>query len=291
MSCERVARCPLFPHLNASLAGWREAYCDSESGWNDCARLKLALSGQKVPLALLPNGRTPAAMLSLDLQGAEAPMPAGSDVGTSSAPSHQPGPPAGPQYTGQQPAVPSYEQPSYEQPSYEQPRYADPQATGSLFSQQPYPGQQSYTGQQPAVPPYGQQPYTGQQSYTGQQPAVPPYGQQPQGDASYGTAQPRESAFGQPSYGQPRYADPQGAGSSFGQQPYGQQPYGQQQYASPEPPAQPADDRYDTGQLYPRSFRAGDQQDFAGHSWQAQPRQGQRSGFWTRLLRRRRSHW
>ena len=224
MSCERVARCPLFPHLNASLAGWREAYCDSESGWNDCARLKLALSGQKVPLALLPNGRTPAAMLSLDLQGAEAPMPAGTDVGTSPAPSHQPGPPAGPQYTGQQPAVPSYEQPSYGQP-----RYADPQATGSSF---------------------GQQPYTGQQA-----------------------------------------ADPQGAGSSFGQQPYGQQSYGQQQYASPEPPAQPADDRYDTGQLYPRSFRAGDQQDLAGHSWQAQPRQGQRSGFWARLLRRRRSHW
>ena len=63
MGCTHIDHCPLFPYLNASLAGWRDAYCDSSAGWRDCARFKLSRAGQPVPLALLPNGKLPVAML------------------------------------------------------------------------------------------------------------------------------------------------------------------------------------------------------------------------------------
>jgi hypothetical protein len=63
MGCSHAGNCPLFPYLNASMAGWREAYCDSADGWSDCARYKRSRAGQPVPLALLPNGQIPVAML------------------------------------------------------------------------------------------------------------------------------------------------------------------------------------------------------------------------------------
>ena len=58
MSCTHTNSCPLHPRLNASLAGWKTAYCDTEQAWLDCARYQASLTGQPVPLALLPNGKT-----------------------------------------------------------------------------------------------------------------------------------------------------------------------------------------------------------------------------------------
>ncbi|PWI11785.1 hypothetical protein DIZ27_03435 [Streptomyces sp. NWU339] len=56
MSCSHAAGCPLFPLLRASLQGWRDYYCDSVGQWHDCARYQLALTGEPVPISLLPNG-------------------------------------------------------------------------------------------------------------------------------------------------------------------------------------------------------------------------------------------
>jgi hypothetical protein len=56
MGCTHVSGCPLFPKLNASLRGWRDAYCDSGAGWQSCARYQRSLTGHVVPLTLLPNG-------------------------------------------------------------------------------------------------------------------------------------------------------------------------------------------------------------------------------------------
>lgn len=56
VSCSHREGCPLFPLLKASLRGWRDHYCDSEDRWHDCARYKLSLTGQLVPITLLPNG-------------------------------------------------------------------------------------------------------------------------------------------------------------------------------------------------------------------------------------------
>jgi hypothetical protein len=57
MACSHSDACPLFPKLNASLRGWRDAYCDSDSGWRSCARYTQSLTGRSVPLTLLPNGK------------------------------------------------------------------------------------------------------------------------------------------------------------------------------------------------------------------------------------------
>ena len=57
MACSHASGCPLFPKLNASLRGWRDAYCDSDSGWQSCARYTQSLTGQSVPITLLPNGK------------------------------------------------------------------------------------------------------------------------------------------------------------------------------------------------------------------------------------------
>jgi hypothetical protein len=56
VGCSHREGCPLFPLLKASLRGWRDHYCDSEDRWHDCARYKLSLTGQLVPITLLPNG-------------------------------------------------------------------------------------------------------------------------------------------------------------------------------------------------------------------------------------------
>ena len=57
MACSHSTGCPLFPKLNASLRGWRDAYCDSDTGWQSCARFTQSLTGQSVPITLLPNGK------------------------------------------------------------------------------------------------------------------------------------------------------------------------------------------------------------------------------------------
>jgi hypothetical protein len=57
VGCSHTTGCPLFPLLNTSLRGWRNYYCDSEDRWLDCARYKLALKGEPVPISLLPNGK------------------------------------------------------------------------------------------------------------------------------------------------------------------------------------------------------------------------------------------
>lgn len=57
MACSHSTGCPLFPKLNASLHGWRDAYCDSDTGWQSCARYTQSLTGRSVPITLLPNGK------------------------------------------------------------------------------------------------------------------------------------------------------------------------------------------------------------------------------------------
>ncbi len=58
VGCSHAEGCPLFPLLRASLQGWRDYYCDSVDQWHDCARYQLSLTGERVPISLLPNGAT-----------------------------------------------------------------------------------------------------------------------------------------------------------------------------------------------------------------------------------------
>lgn len=105
MSCTHVPDCPLFPKLNASLRGWRDAYCDSESAWRGCARFEQSQSGRAVPLALLPNGRLVHTIASSRATAAApsrfrtAPLPAVADGGSPFEREHlepAPEPPADP---------------------------------------------------------------------------------------------------------------------------------------------------------------------------------------------------
>ena len=56
VGCSHAAECPLFPLLRASLQGWRDYYCDSGHQWQECARYQKSLTGEPVPISLLPNG-------------------------------------------------------------------------------------------------------------------------------------------------------------------------------------------------------------------------------------------
>lgn len=56
VGCSHAVGCPLFPLLRASLKGWRDYYCDSEDQWLGCARYQVSLTGERVPISLLPNG-------------------------------------------------------------------------------------------------------------------------------------------------------------------------------------------------------------------------------------------
>ncbi|MCM2579375.1 hypothetical protein [Streptomyces meridianus] len=42
--------------LKSSLQGWRDHYCDSQDRWLECARYQMSLTGERVPISLLPNG-------------------------------------------------------------------------------------------------------------------------------------------------------------------------------------------------------------------------------------------
>lgn len=57
MACPHASGCPLFPLMKESLNAWRQYYCDSSSGWQQCARYIRSNQGEVVPLGLLPNGR------------------------------------------------------------------------------------------------------------------------------------------------------------------------------------------------------------------------------------------
>lgn len=81
MGCLHTSACPLFPHLNESLAGWRSYYCDNEENWRGCARYQMSLTGERVPITLLPNGRHARHL---------APMPARSSQNTPPGLSAQP---------------------------------------------------------------------------------------------------------------------------------------------------------------------------------------------------------
>lgn len=79
MSCSHATTCPLFPHLHSSLAGWKRTYCDSNDGWHNCARYEKSLTGETVPLSLLPNGKM-VQIMEPDSDGATAGAEAGVDA-------------------------------------------------------------------------------------------------------------------------------------------------------------------------------------------------------------------
>lgn len=77
MGCSHAAGCPLFPLLRESLRGWRDYYCDSNDQWLGCARYKMSLTGERVPISLLPNGAQARHFEdAADTGGACAPAPA-----------------------------------------------------------------------------------------------------------------------------------------------------------------------------------------------------------------------
>ncbi|MDH5570621.1 MAG: ankyrin repeat domain-containing protein [Gammaproteobacteria bacterium] len=57
MSCTHCDNCQLYAQLamEPTLRLWKQKYC--EEMYEECARFKLALEGQAVPLTLLPNGK------------------------------------------------------------------------------------------------------------------------------------------------------------------------------------------------------------------------------------------
>ena len=68
VACSHVTTCPLFPKLNASLAGWRDAYCNTATEYITCARYQMSKGGSPVPLALLPNGKMVDAIANAESQ-------------------------------------------------------------------------------------------------------------------------------------------------------------------------------------------------------------------------------
>lgn len=56
MSCSHTSNCPLFAQfaMEPALAIWKKHFCDGE--FTNCARYKLALKGEVIPISLLPNG-------------------------------------------------------------------------------------------------------------------------------------------------------------------------------------------------------------------------------------------
>lgn len=61
MSCPHATDCPLYSQfsLDSLLKYWKSSYCEADHG--RCARYKLSLAGQPVPLNLLPSGKLMAA--------------------------------------------------------------------------------------------------------------------------------------------------------------------------------------------------------------------------------------
>jgi hypothetical protein len=67
-ACARAGACPLFKQfaMKSSLKVWQAYYCEGD--WGRCERWKLLATGNAVPAALLPNGRT----LDVPLENLEA---------------------------------------------------------------------------------------------------------------------------------------------------------------------------------------------------------------------------
>lgn len=66
MACSHIQTCELFVQfaLNPALGLWKKAYCNAN--YSVCVRYKTALSGEQVPLTLLPNGESIQINLSQD---------------------------------------------------------------------------------------------------------------------------------------------------------------------------------------------------------------------------------
>lgn len=138
MSCSHAAGCPLFPYLRESLQGWRDYYCDSADQWQSCARYRMSLTGERVPISLLPNG---AQAHHLESTQAET------GVGTGGA------------------AVPQQPYPQTSQARQTQQTQQTQQAQPDPYGGQSYGGQsygdQSYRDQSYGDQQYGGQPYGG----------------------------------------------------------------------------------------------------------------------------------
>ena len=56
--CPHMTSCPLYPQftMQALLNIWKISYCEGD--FQKCERFKLSASGARVPLTLLPNGKS-----------------------------------------------------------------------------------------------------------------------------------------------------------------------------------------------------------------------------------------
>jgi len=55
-----MSDCELYPmfNLKGALRIWQMRYCEHAERFRTCARYELARQGKKIPLPLLPNGRS-----------------------------------------------------------------------------------------------------------------------------------------------------------------------------------------------------------------------------------------
>lgn len=130
VGCSHAAGCPLFPLLKASLQGWREYYCDSADQWLGCARYQMSLTGERVPISLLPNGAS--------ARHLEAPAEAGRSSATSAAADPRQSPPPRPTPGSPEPA--SWPQPAPTRPheqSQSWPGTATPEAMAQFGATPP----------------------------------------------------------------------------------------------------------------------------------------------------------
>jgi len=72
MGCSHTKNCQLYPQFAAdpSLKLWQQHYCEAE--FISCARYQTALTGQSIPLTLLPNGQLLHRFQTKDELGANA---------------------------------------------------------------------------------------------------------------------------------------------------------------------------------------------------------------------------
>jgi hypothetical protein len=58
MACPQKSACELFPLISGSgaLNIWQSYYCDGN--FEGCKRYQSTLDGEKIPITLLPNGKT-----------------------------------------------------------------------------------------------------------------------------------------------------------------------------------------------------------------------------------------
>lgn len=148
VSCSHAAGCPLFPLLRASLQGWRDYYCDSEDQWHDCARYQMSLTGERVPISLLPNGANARHLEDAVNTGQSGAVDPGQVPRQAPPPRHNPRSPGSASWSQQAPARP---------PEPSEPGIAAPEsATHWGAASPPIP----VTHYQPSPPPQIPQPHT-----------------------------------------------------------------------------------------------------------------------------------